>query len=74
MNDERKSTSNSNSIDITLMKKLLDDNFYFDFLKKGVLNNYRSFPISKDVPEELLNVTEVGNPIDVLKAKLKVEI
>lgn len=74
MNDEHKSTSNSNSIDITLMKKLLDDNFYFDFLKKGVLNNYRSFPISKDVPEELLYVTEVGNPIDVLNIiKTKIE-
>ena len=30
MNNEHKSTSNG--LDITLMKKLLDDNFYFDFL------------------------------------------
>lgn len=65
MNNEHKSTSNG--LDITLMKKLLDDNFYFDFLKEGVLNSYRAFLISSNLPDELLNVTKISNYlIDVL--------
>ncbi len=65
MNNEHKSTSNG--LDITLMKKLLDDNFYFDFLKEGVLNSYRAFLISSNLHDELLNVTKISNYlIDVL--------
>ena len=53
-------------MDVQLMKKLLSDENYYDFLKKGILSRYRSFPISENMPRELLEVTKIGNAVGVL--------
>ena len=53
-------------MDVQLMKKLLSDENYYDFLKKGILSRYRSFAISENMPRELLEVTKIGNAVGVL--------
>lgn len=53
-------------MNIQLMKKLLSDENYYNFLKKGIINRYRSFAISENMPRELLEVTKIGNAVGVL--------
>lgn len=54
MNNQNKETSNG--IDITLMKKMLNNGAYYESLKKGTLSSYRCFSIDG----------KTNNSIDVL--------
>lgn len=64
MNSQK--NNEGNTLSVMLMKKLLSDDYAF--LKEGILNNYRSFKITSNLPQELLQVKDFGNPVDVLNA------
>lgn len=58
--------NDNNGLDISLLEKLLSEDYYYEFLKKGIMFSHRSFGMPSNPSEDLIKIKKQGNAVEVL--------